>query len=396
MEDLIATPSTMLDGNDAYDFAHEQLSENHINPVKQDYSGLYPMVPFHKPPNILAEIGAGKGPTIHLNCHLDTVSPGEGWTSDPFTPRRENGRMYGLGACDMKAGAAILLLIMKMMAQEKEKMCGKVVLSCVSGEEAPYSLGTDALMKMNDLSDTNMVIIPEPSPILAEKDFCTVHKKNHKAEHPVLITGAAGRRIYEIVLYGKSAHASHPEKGINALEEAARVISKLKDFNLFNTIKTGSGHYCVLNIEGGDETFTVPGQCRFLVTRHFVMGEKERDIKKEIKAVITNSKLKSRICVRKRFTPLPELEYDPYISEGAKEMEKFIAFVEKRHGEKQCRFVSKSVGDFNYFGSRLKKPTMVFGPGGGNIHAPNEFVSIKEAMSTLETLYFYLKERMFR
>lgn len=48
-------------------------------------------------------------PRLLVNAHLDTVPPNEGWSSDPFTPRFENGRIYALGAADTKGAAAAIL-----------------------------------------------------------------------------------------------------------------------------------------------------------------------------------------------------------------------------------------------------------------------------------------------
>src|SRR5579883_2118519 len=54
-------------------------------------------------PNVVARIENGAGPTLLLNGHADTVLAAAGWSSDPWTPRREGERLYGLGACDMKS-----------------------------------------------------------------------------------------------------------------------------------------------------------------------------------------------------------------------------------------------------------------------------------------------------
>ena len=38
--------------------------------------------------------------------HIDVVPPGEGWSSDPFTPAHRDGYLYGRGAQDMKSGVS--------------------------------------------------------------------------------------------------------------------------------------------------------------------------------------------------------------------------------------------------------------------------------------------------
>jgi len=57
-----------------------------------------------------------------------------------------------------------------------------------------------------------------------------------------------------------------------------------------------------------------------------------------------------------------------------------------------CRFITWSVGDFNLFATRAKIPTIVFGPGGGNIHACNEFVYTYDLIATTNHLVNFLME----
>src|SRR5262249_38366988 len=58
--------------------------------------------------NITAEVGRGDRLLV-VNGHMDTVPPVDGWKADPFLPRIADGRVYGLGASDMKAGLACMM-----------------------------------------------------------------------------------------------------------------------------------------------------------------------------------------------------------------------------------------------------------------------------------------------
>lgn len=49
--------------------------------------------------------GAGPGPCVHFNGHIDVVEAGQGWTVDPFGGDLIDGRVYGRGACDMKGAS---------------------------------------------------------------------------------------------------------------------------------------------------------------------------------------------------------------------------------------------------------------------------------------------------
>jgi len=221
-----------------------------------------------------------------LNGHLDTVVPGKEWYHTPYSGYEEDGKIFGIGAADMKGGCAAALIAFKALLNRKETINGELFLSFVFGEEAPFSLGADTLLREFDLKAYDMIIVTEPSPLLAINDYCYTHKKTHKSKFPVVIIGAEGRVLFEVEFFGKSTHASHPSQGINALHSAAILISKLDDFDVFSSIKMGRGHYCVLGIEGGDEIFTVPSYCKIRVNRQLTLGETEKSTIIELKKMI--------------------------------------------------------------------------------------------------------------
>lgn len=63
-------------------------------------------------------------------------------------------------------------------------------------------------------------------------------------------------------------------------------------------------------------------------------------------------------------------------------MEQFVDLLPQPDEGQKCRFTATSVGDFNIFATRIGVPTLVFGPGGGNIHVPNEYVHRQEVVDT--------------
>jgi succinyl-diaminopimelate desuccinylase len=278
------------------------------------------------------------------------------------------------------------------LIEQKKNINGEIFLSFVFGEEAPFSLGADTLLLEHDLKDYDMVIVTEPSPLLAINDYCYTHKRIHKSKFPVAIIGAEGRILFEIEFFGRSAHASHPSQGINALHSASKLISTLDDFDVYTSIKMGRGHYCVLGIEGGDEIFTVPGYCKIQVNRQLTLGETEESAIRELKRIIKRLKLKSKVRIKKRFSPKPELEYRPYLYEDSEYINKFIKRLPMQKKGKHCRFTTSSIGDFNLFATRTRVPTLVFGPGGGNIHSQNEFVNKNEVIETANYLLDFFME----
>ena len=96
-------------------------------------------------PNVIARVENGPGPTLLINGHVDTVLAVDGWSSDPWTPRRDDNRLYGIGAGDMKSGVAAAMLTTRALTQNRERWHGSVVFSSVVDEEA-YSIGARALI----------------------------------------------------------------------------------------------------------------------------------------------------------------------------------------------------------------------------------------------------------
>lgn len=96
-------------------------------------------------PNILASLSFGDSNRhLMLNGHLDTMPAGSesGWIGSPYSGRIKNGKIYGRGAQDMKAGVVAMLFAYHYIAKLKQNLNGKISLSLVSDEESGYGRGT--------------------------------------------------------------------------------------------------------------------------------------------------------------------------------------------------------------------------------------------------------------
>ncbi len=399
-KELIKIPSSTRDGNDIYEYVYKYFKERDFDIQFQTKKNPY--LEYQDFSNLYLKIGNKKGSKIMLNGHLDTVTVDKRhrWEHDPYSAEENDGKIYGRGAADMKGGCAAAITSLISLLKRKKEINGEIFLSLVFGEEAPFSLGTDTLLKEFDFKDYDFIIVPEPSPILTQNDYCFTHGRIHKSNFPVPVIGAEGRALFCIDFYGKAAHASHPSTGINALHDASTLISELARFDIFTNIKRGRGHYVVLNIEGGDQSFTVPSYCRILVNRQIMLGETAKSVIREIKKIIKALRLKSQVEIFRRHVPGPELEYKPYLFDESEYIDSFVDNISKTKKEmkneetdpRPCKFSTRSVGDFNLFGNRTKVPTLIFGPGGGNIHAPNEYVNKQDVIDTSNYILNYLME----
>jgi acetylornithine deacetylase len=157
---------------------------------------------------LFATIGPVVDGGVVLSGHSDVV-PVEGqiWTGHPFTMRRDNGRIYGRGACDMKGFVAIVLA---MAAEWKALPLQAPLHILVSYDEETTCLGpVDTIARFGaDLPRPRAVIVGEPT-MMQVVDA-------HKAV-----------ATYRTVVTGREAHSSKPALGANAVQGACELVHEL-------------------------------------------------------------------------------------------------------------------------------------------------------------------------
>ena len=139
--------------------------------------------------------GAGGGPRLVLNGHMDTVPPDDLslWTVDPFGGEIRDGAVWGRGALDMKGGLACQIACARVLALFERR--GTIVLHFASGEETGER-GTLSLLERGFGGEVG--ITTEPTGL-------------------AVAVAQRGVAYYRIVLQGRSAHASTPRSGRNPL-----------------------------------------------------------------------------------------------------------------------------------------------------------------------------------
>ncbi len=153
---------------------------------------------------VWAEWGEQEEGRILVLCHLDTVWEEGSLVRNPF--RVEDGRIYGPGVFDMKAGVAATLKVQEYLARGWICPRRKVRFLYTTDEELTSTHSRELIEDFAQESD--LVLITEPP--LPEGHLKTTRK---------------GLGSYVLKVHGKSAHSGlEPEKGINAVEELARQI----------------------------------------------------------------------------------------------------------------------------------------------------------------------------
>jgi succinyl-diaminopimelate desuccinylase len=378
--ELIGVHSPYFEEKEVMAFTHAWLSERGFRPElhryheteKTDFNGV----------NVVGSVkGANPGPRILLNAHLDTVNVCKGWGTDPLAPTLVGDRLYGLGALDMKSGAAAILLAMDAFKHRHPDFSGELVYAFVSDEEGPYGLGTQAAIRDGLFDGVDLAVIPEPS-----SGFCGI-------PFPCLCLGARGGYNYTVSFAGKSAHAANPEEGVSAIVDAAKVMIALKESVGIADDRLGAGSLCVIETKGGGQACSVADEASFTVFRHVVRGEDEAYLRAEVEDAARRAGIRSEMTVSFREGVFGGSGgFDPYIAD---ESHPYTAALRESivdaTGKPATIAYFSSIGDFNTVATRLGVPTFVFGPDGENYHTRDEFVYVDSAVGTARVIYRFLE-----
>jgi succinyl-diaminopimelate desuccinylase len=309
-------------------------------------------------PNVYGRMeGESLGKRLNFNGHTDTVPVVEGWDMDPFEPVVKEGKMYGLGSCDMKGGIACTLNMLRAISDSGHTFNGELSFSGVIDEEA-YGLGAKAMLE-TDLAEVDAVILAEPYP---------------GDETKPIPLGITGKILYNVNVKGRAAHGFRPQLGINAVEDAGKILANLDKLEFMEHPDFGTGNYSTLKIEGGYEIYSVivPASCRFEVNRLLVPGETVQSAIADMRRLVDSLELDSEVDVG-----IKPPRYEAYVM--SKDEEIITVFDEVyREVMGKAPFYEYAYGitDANIFAGEGGIPCLHLGPQRGGAHQKNEYVSL--------------------
>jgi acetylornithine deacetylase/succinyl-diaminopimelate desuccinylase family protein len=221
-------------------------------------------------PNVVALYGSrDQGRSLIFDGHLDTVPCGDLslWSINPLEGAIRNGQLYGRGATDMKSSIAAFTCALKAIVDSGIKLKGQVTIVLTSDEEIS-GLGTKSVLEKGYHADA--AIVGEPSNL----EVNTAHK---------------GVARWRLTTFGKAAHASAPQEGVNAIYKMAKAVIKLEEIaeKYLQQERThpilGRPTLNVGIIRGGIKDNIVPDYCEITIDRRLLPGETWHEVEKEFR-----------------------------------------------------------------------------------------------------------------
>lgn len=365
LRNLVQTPSLSGKEKDLALFIKEVLDDFSLDKVYIDKLG-----------NVIGFIkGKAPHPLVVLEGHMDHVSTGNltRWRYPPYAAKVVDGKIFGRGTVDMKAAiAAMIFAARKISGREHE---GTLALCFVVHEETVEGIAIGQIIDKEFKKTPDLFVLGE-------------------ATNMRLGIGHRGRAVIKVELNGKTAHASMPELGLNALHAASKLVNHIDEtlnFQLPAHEKLGKATITAISLEASPQgTPQIPDKAEVLFDRRIVLGETEKEILKPIKTKLDellarNAILDGKVYIledylkcwsgtkikAKNFFPAWLFQDTAVINKALKVLSDF-GLPARTH---IWRFSTDGVLTYG----QKQLPTIGFGPGEETLaHQPNECVSVKD------------------
>ncbi len=219
---------------------------------------LIPMGPGRA--NLVAHLGR-TDQCLCFTGHMDTVPLGaRPWSTDPHGGEIVDGRLYGRGTTDMKGGIAAFVVACLEEA-ERIRESGGVRLVITAGEETGGD-GAVVIAESGKLGTASALVVAEPTSNVA-------------------YVGHKGAYWLKVRTSGITAHGSMPERGVNAIGKAARVVERLMAYDFGNQPhpELGAATLNVGTIHGGLNVNSVPDRAEIGVDIRTIPGLDHEDLR---------------------------------------------------------------------------------------------------------------------
>ena len=330
--------------------------------------------------NVIGSLGTNQ-PVLHFNGHYDVVPAGSGWTVEPFGGELRDGRVFGRGTSDQKAGIAASIFAVEAVRRAGIALKGGVEQSATCDEESGGFAGVAALCDSGRLSKERQryVVITEP---LDPDRVCIGHR---------------GVYWFELSTLGRVGHGSMPGLAVNAAEQMARLIQtfdvqlkpKLRERQSLAPVEPPEARQPSLNLNaihagqppGLWQTPAVPDRCTAIFDRRFIHEESFDDVRAEIVGLLESSGVAYELKDLMRV--------DPLLGEARAALAQAMAGAIRDTLNTAAKFIaSPGTYDQKHFVRRAGiDQCIAYGPGRLVLaHQPDECVAVQDLVSAAKAM----------
>jgi len=333
LKELVRIPSVSGDEQGAADCIQKVLKNEGFS-VQRRNNNVWTVLP-----------NTEKLPTLLLNSHIDTVPPGDGWTTDPYDPLEEGGKINGLGCNDAGASLVSLMVVFMMLSQEKG-LPFNIVFSASAEEEISGKNGIESIL--SEIGPVSLGIVGEPTGM-------------------TMAVAEKGLLVLDCTAHGITGHAAR-DKGKNAIYLAMHDIDWIRNFEFKKISKmTGEVTMQVTQIGGGIKHNVIPGKCSFVVD----VRTNDQYTNDEVLKVLKQN-LSSKVAARSTRLNASGIAPDHPIVKAARQLN-----------------IERTGSDTLSDQALLPFPTVKMGPGSsGRSHTADEYIEKQEILTGID---IYLK-----
>ncbi len=349
-----------------------------FSPPLIDYAGRDNVVALHTP-------RTATGRSLALNGHLDVVPEGAAdmWLSPPYQAVVRDGRIYGRGAGDMKAGLVSNLFAIKALQLAGLQPAAPVQLQAVIEEECT---GNGALATMLALPKMDAVILPEPGPGVE-----------------AMWTAEVGVVWAWVTVSGRPAHVRDMHSGINAIEAAGVVAAAFKEYEhamnraeLVHASFAGVNHPVNVNLgtfQGGEWNSSVATRAKLGMRVGVMVGRDPRKVAREIEALVAKAAEDPRLGSCK-----VGLEFKGFMAEGCvfDQSAEIVQLAARSYAEvagaRLRDYPAPALTDGRHFVLYQGTPVACFGPDAQDIHGIDESVGVESMQNITRSIALTMAE----
>ncbi len=349
----------------------DPMTEESIQECLEKYHEGNPGHNYEKRWNLYARFAGKGGRSLMFNGHMDTMPSGDVslWKYPPHQPVIEDGKLYGLGSADMKAGLLAGVLAVKLLQDAGCELPGDVMITSVCDEEGG---GNGSMQAVMSGQKADGVVVCEGT-------------------SDELILAHMGFVFFKVKVTGKSNHSGAKWKGVSAIEKSWKLIRELDELEhrwllTYKHPLLPAPNLNVGVIQGGTAGSTVAGECTFQMCVHYLPGVMSYEqVVEEVTGALRRT-AQSDLWLREH-----QPEITVYQAGGSFEMEVDAPFPESFRAayQKAMERPVKTVGSPAGCDSRIWRtiagcPTIQFGPGNlEQCHAVNEYVEIDAYLQSI-------------